>query len=155
MPAVDAGRPGAPIVVYQCSMLDCPRLFVDVIPMCYEGRAPKCRENVLSKNPERWVECYSNGVKKYVTYDDQDGELWSVLKPGGEACYTLEVTSDDKSDRSIFKSPTGQELGRLVEDDEGYELFTCAENGKVFDVTEIFCPGLGPGGACDEDPTCR
>ena len=109
----DAGSPGSsPVVVESCAMVDCPSLFVDVMGMCSDTDR-MCKESYVSEDPEVLVQCFPNGVKKVMTSDDEgDCETWKVTKPGGAPCYTLEVGFNEDEDIYIFKSPTGQELGR-------------------------------------------
>jgi hypothetical protein len=150
--------PTGPVAVKSCAEVDCPQLFVETINMCDEGRDTMCGIHVTFADPmtpKAFVECFANGVKKRWTVDDDRRQTWTVTKPDGAACYTLEVIPlAGDEDAWVFKSPTGEELGRAVRGKDGLFL-TCSANDKVYDVTGLDCPGLVLGHRCRADATCN
>jgi hypothetical protein len=149
--------PSIPPPILEACTVDCPGLF-DVIATCYEGPFDlTCKERYISEDPEARVQCFANGVKRYLTTDpaDEDHQTWKVTRPGGAACYSVDVSVlNDDDDLWVFRSPTGQELGRAVDGDEAL-VFTCTATGKSFDVSDAECPGFDIDPLCDEDATCN
>ncbi len=147
--------PTGPVEVKSCAEVDCPKLFVETIAMCDVGPDPMCGGYVASEHPTVVVECYGNGVKTIWTTDGDRRQSWTVLKPDGATCYTLQVTPVTlDEDAWVFKSPTGEELGRAVRGKDGLFL-TCSANRKVYDVTGLDCPGLVLWFRCRGDATCK
>ena len=158
-PPVEAGRPGAdPIEVEECAEVDCPSLFQEVVATCDQGTDEMCKENLTSEDPERLVQCFANGVKKVMTSsDDGNRETWAVTESGSAACYTIQIdflNDDADTELWVIRSPTGQELGRAVDDAEA-TIFTCSANGKSYDISDAECPGFDLQAFCDEDASCN
>jgi hypothetical protein len=149
--------PGTPPPVGNGCRIDCPGLF-NVVATCFEGTDETCTENFISEDPEVLAQCFPNGVKRYGTfYEEKDPyrEAWRVTRPGGAACYTIDISElNDEEDVWVWKSPTGQELGRAV-DGKKAMTFTCTSTGKTFEVDDYDCPGFDLEPFCDEDPICK
>jgi hypothetical protein len=92
--------------------------------------------------------CYTGGIKKTATETYPTGTSYlvslAVKKADGSACYTIDVSGEDGAPETswLFRTPGGQELGRVIVTDTSTTL-TCQASAAVFDISQADdCAGL-------------
>jgi hypothetical protein len=144
---------GNVVTVNECSQINCPRLTA-LATEC-DASQSACEMDSMSSTTSNF--CHENGVKKQSTrvYSGDDGTEYMttlrVRKPGGDPCYTLQMSGHDEGDVEywVFESPAGEEVAR-GEWSRSSDQLTLICDGVRFLIGPVGCPGTDGEPAPDE-----